>query len=381
MRHPPEIFTLALPAAATLPALAIDPSGGVVVAWSQETRGNPAIWVQRWRSSKWESLGSSAEGRGAGGTVGEAYAPSVAIDSAGNPVIAWQDRSYGSHEIYFRRWNGSRWEELAGSATEGGVSKTNTGYSGFPSLALDSHGLPTVAWEEHYGSKSDIWVRRYVSGLLKHGWVDVGDHPGLVGFPAKISDAVLPSLALDARGNPMVAWIDNQSGSDQVYLRVWSGSRWEELGGSGSAAGVSHSPKPAASVNLKPDASGNPVLSWKEGSGGDAVLVVKRWNGREWETMVAPAEAGSNPTWPGLAMDVRGNPVLAWRGRDEVCIRRWSGKGWEAAAEVPWHNPPAFTLPTKRLLAFAAGAGKACAAWVEGGPQPAIRMACVRLSD
>lgn len=379
MPNRPATLTIPLSGPATLPAIAVDSEGRVVVAWSQSTGHNPSIFLRRWNHQQWESLGPSSTDRGAGGTKGEAFAPALALDPSGNPSLAWQDRSYGNHEVYYRHWDGAQWEELAGSATEGGVSRTNTGYSGFPSLALDANGAPVVAWEEHYGSKSDIWVRRYTSGR-KRGWLDVGDHPGLTGFPAKVSDARFPSLALDAHGNPVVAWIDNDSGSDQVYLQRWSGKRWEELAGSASQGGVSRSRNAAASVTLKLDASGNPILSWKEGDGAQAAIQVRRWAGLQWESLGGPvADPGSNPAWPCLALDARSQPVVAFRAGAEVRLRRWTANKWETLAIFPWQNPPPNSQPIKRQMALAAGAGTACAVWIEEGAQPALRVGCVDL--
>ena len=110
------------------------------------------------------------------------------------------------------------------------------------------------------------------------------------------------------------------------------------------------------------------------------MLRVKRWSGRQWEFMGnVPAEAGSNPAWPRLALDAQRQPVLAYRVGSQIILKRWSGTEWSPVANVNWKDPPEYNLPAKRHLALAAGAGKACVAWVEGGAAQAIRVACFGL--
>ena len=381
MAPSPNVLTIPLAGPALTPAIAVDAQGRVTVAWAQQTGHNPAIFLQRWNGSKWEALAGSAENRGAGGTKGEAFNPSLALDASGEPAIAWQDRTYGNHEIYYRHWSGTAWEAPGASATEGGLSKTNTGYSALPSLAFDSHGAPVVAWEELYGSIADVWVRRYDTSLLRRAaWNDLGDHPGLAGFANKRSRAAYVSLAADSAGNLGVAWLDNDSGSDQVQFRRWTGKRWEELAGSNSNGGVSRSAKPVSSPVLKLESSGAPVLSWKDGSESEATLQVRRWSGRAWEPVGgSPAEPGCNPVWPALALDPASRPVVAYRTGSEIRVRRWSGQSWNPAGTFTWNNPPAYTLPAKRQMAMASAAGKACVVWVEEGSKPALRAGCVDL--
>ena len=49
--------------------------------------------------------------------------PSLALDDAGEPVVAWMDRASGFWEIYVKRFDGASWVEVgAGSASGGGIS-------------------------------------------------------------------------------------------------------------------------------------------------------------------------------------------------------------------------------------------------------------------
>ena len=373
---------LALHAGATLPAIAVNQQGDVFVAWTQETRIYTAIYVEVCRRGHWEMLGASATGQGISSAHGTALAPSIALDSHGNPAIAWQDLSAGNDQVYFRHWDGTNWTELDSSATGLGVSNTVTLYARNPSLALDSLDSPVIAWEQHYGSRADVWVRRHAQNLGHRGWQDFGAHPGILPYPEKLSEASHVALRLNKEGNPSVAWMDTETGPEQVYFRRWTGRQWEELEGSGSAAGVSRASDGAASVNLEMDGAEHPILSWKEGNGPKALLRVMQWDGKRWSTIGdLAAEAGSNPTWPCLALDAHGRPVVAYRSGKEIRVRRWNGKAWDLLGSANWRDPSPYTLPAKRLLALATGAGKACVAWVEADATPEIRTACFSLAE
>ena len=85
--------------------------------------------------------------------------PSLALDSAGNPVVAWEfGVSSSNHEIYIKRWDGKAWVEVGkGSGSLGGISN-NKGASSEPALALDASGNPIVAWSDNTSKKFEIYV-------------------------------------------------------------------------------------------------------------------------------------------------------------------------------------------------------------------------------
>lgn len=369
------------------PAIAIDAAGHPSVAWSQAGSGEPCIYLLHWTGERWAELGHSASGRGLSDTVGTALAPSIQIDADGHPVVAWQDLTSGNYEIYLKRWNGTTWEEMQGSATKGGISQTLTGLSVDPSLTLEKSGNPLVAWEERFGANSDVYIRRLNAGRRGGKWEDVGGKAGFHGgMGGKIGRSAFPSMVLDGRDRPVVAWQDSLSGPFQIFLRTWSGSQWEELGGSAGGGGISHAKGNAIAASVALDSSGQPFVAWQQESGERSVIYVSRWDGKQWSglggSMTGEGIIAGLPgaLLPSLAVDRGGTVIVAFQsgppGHLRIYLRRWTGSAWK-----PWPgtadgllNQPAASAENVRLVA---AQGSVCMTWEEtSGREKRIAVSC-----
>ena len=354
-----------VPAEASQPAIAVDPEGRVIVAWRQRTQGNPAVWLQRWNGKVWEPLGESARGRGVSRSVGDATNPSLAVDSAGRPALAWEDLTAGNSEIYFRRWNGADWEEAAGSGSGTGVSATITGLSVAPTLAIDSQGAPLIAWEEHYGSKSDVYVRRLESGKR---WVNLGPQAGFIGFPKKIFLSTSPSMVLDNSGNPAIAYEDDSSHLQQIYLRRWQGGQWKEVGASANGGGVSNETEKCSTPSLVLDAAGTPAIVWQTGNAVRAAT----WTGPKWHVRDVARDPQIRFAWPSMAFDKERGLYVAFVAGSRVEVRRQNGEKWHRVHEWTIRNPRPFYK--QRPMRMTAANGRLWVAWVEDAPQHGLAV-------
>ena len=236
------------------PSVAVDSSDRPVVTWQYGTPfvDDEAVYLRRWNGSQWLELGGSATGRGLSNSTGRAMGPSLSIPFSGNPVVAWAD-STSLFQIYLKMWDGAQWVELGGSAGGGGISNYPVGYgSAFsPSLSPDKSADPVVAWLMSSSTISawSIHLKRW-NGVQ---WVGLGE--SAVSGNTSISQAEGPSLAVDTLGNPVVAWLESVSGLNptvQVYLKAWDGTQWIELGGSASGVGASGTTGLAFSMSLVP---------------------------------------------------------------------------------------------------------------------------------
>jgi len=182
------------------------------------------------------------------------------------------------------------WLEVgAGSATGGGISD-NDGDSKEAAVAIGSDGIPYVAWQDNGSGNAEIYVRRW-SGSR---WEEVGTGSASSGGISHNSgNSIYPSIAVAPDSSVYVAWEDNSSGNAEIYVRRWAGNAWQEAGtGSASGGGISsnggYSQRPAMSI--APD--GTPYVAWQDNSGGDDEVYVLRWTGSAWEEVGAGSASG-----------------------------------------------------------------------------------------
>lgn len=308
------------------PSLAFDPAGRPAVAWQESTGSTTsAIYFRQWDGSSWVELGGSANGAGVSQTSGRSRSPSLAFDGLGRPVIAWEEFGASSY-IYAKRWNGSAWVELGGSATGMGVSGVSSAFSSLPSLAVDAGGNPSIAWQYRswYDPREFIHFRRW-SGSA---WVELDGS----GTGSGLGEGLYPTMDVDGAGNPGIAW---QAGT-QIHFRRWTGSAWTELAGSATGGGVSTTATGAWFPSMKFDPSDRPAIAW----GDSGHIHLRRWDGSTWSELAGSASgagvsgAADDSDHPSLAIDPAGNPCVAWRQGSpaidpgNVLFARWNGTAW-----------------------------------------------------
>ena len=173
-----------LSADAENPAVATGSNGQPVVAWQE----NQNIFVSQYTTS-WVDLGSSLNV-----TMGNAAAnPALALQKVSPninmPVVAWQENG----SIFVKRWDGTAWVIY-----DTAIATSGEAYA--PSLALDSNDVPYVSYYEYSGTSYDVSVHKWDTTELK--WISLGN---LLDKTLGL-DAEYPSLALTSTNVPYVSW-------------------------------------------------------------------------------------------------------------------------------------------------------------------------------
>jgi hypothetical protein len=333
------------PTSAVSPAAAFSADNQLYVAWV-EAIGE--IYLRRWNGSSWQELGGSASGGGISNTGATSDLSDVAVAPDGTPYVVWVERVDPYYEIYVRRWNGSSWEEVGpGSASGNGISNTLAA-SVHPTIAIGPDGIPYIAWYvlSNQNLTQSVYVRRWNGG----NWEEVGPGSASGTGISNLNGAVLPTMAIAPDSTPYIAWQQlTEEGLNQIYVRRWNGSSWEEVGAvSASGGGISNGKGDSVTPSIAVAPDGTPYIAWSYGRPlitHDNDIHVRRWNGSSWEEVGSGSATGEGISWndtvstlPSVAVAADGTVYVVWQDwwdsatEDidmEIYVRSWDGNSWE----------------------------------------------------
>jgi tRNA A-37 threonylcarbamoyl transferase component Bud32 len=242
------------PGEAGVPQLTVDRDGQPWVAWAERNGGTSRIYFKRWDGRHWVEFAGSASGLGTGGTDGNSMRPRIALDRQDRPVIGWIEKVDGRAGVFVRRWDGAKWLNLDAPADRGADSYLR-------GLCLDAAGNPVVVWSE----AQRIYLRRHDGSR----WTELAGSATGEGLGSAGVEAGEPSLRLDSAGHPIAAWHEVRGENYDIHLRRWDGTQWREIKGSTGAGGVSDNPRRSRSPSLALDSRGNPWVAWHDVTSGN----------------------------------------------------------------------------------------------------------------
>lgn len=255
-----------------------------------------------------------------------AYEPQVLMDANGNAMAVWQQYGEGGDS----RWNiwTNRYEVGKGWGMAELIETSDAGDAESPQMAVDADGNVVAVWRQNnrVGGPCKIYVNHYVVGV---GWgAAMPINTGSIRCPMS------PQISVDANGNAMLVWRQ----TDVRYKNIWA-SRYEAGIGWGAAELIeTNDAGNAGNHQIAVDASGNAVAVWQQYDG-------TRWNiwANYYKVGVGWGRAGlvevsnnGNAEYPKVAVDVNGNAVVVWYQGDgvieKVLANRYVvGIGWGTA--------------------------------------------------
>jgi hypothetical protein len=156
-------------------SIATDNSGYIYVVWYDETAGKSDIYF---RSSADGGISWSLA-KNLSNNSGDSEKPIIAIDNKGNLNVVWWDETPGISEIYFCRSidKGVSWSDV--------INVSNTaGSSSNPNLAIDSAENLNVVWEDNtYGYRDIFYSRSIDNGTSWSTRQKISDFSGVLKFP------------------------------------------------------------------------------------------------------------------------------------------------------------------------------------------------------
>jgi hypothetical protein len=238
----------------SMPSVAADTTGNFVVVWQSNTQDGSGYgsFGQRYSSS---GIPLGPEFRVNTYTTGLQAFASVAADPSGNFVVVWasplQDGS--GDGVFGQRYVSSG----APVGPEFRVNSYTTFAQTLPAVAADGSGAFVVVWISYLqdGSAYGIFGQRYASS-----GAPVGPEFRVNGYTPQFQ--VTPTVAADASGNFVVAWV-SFPGQDGQGLGVFA----QRYASSGAPLGPefrvnTYTTENEYSPSVAADSSGNFVVAW-----------------------------------------------------------------------------------------------------------------------
>jgi hypothetical protein len=300
------------------PSVAMDSGGDFVIAWnSREQDGyGDGIFAQRFNAAG-EAQGTEFQVNIY--TASYQMEPSVAMDNDGDFVIAWssgmssfngQDGNYVG--IFARKYNSSG---VPQSTTEFQVNTYTTNWQMFSAVGMDNSGDFVISWSSRYqdGDSWGVYAQRYNSDGLPAGTeFQVNTYT--------TGRQIFSTVALDSDGDFVIAWSDygGQDGdSCGVFARRFNSSgvpQGSEFKVNTYTTGLQDYPSAAM------DSSGNFVISWMGyGQDGDSAaysnIYAQRYNSNaiaQGSEFKLNVYTANYQFYPAVAMDSNGDFIVSW---------------------------------------------------------------------
>jgi hypothetical protein len=290
-------------------ALGGDPAGDVIAAWARAGDGVAA--------ARFDHAGRTWSPPVALAPEANADQVSLSVGAAGSAIVVWRDRSGELASIWsswFDRASGTwRAPEL--------VERDETGDAAAPSVAAMPGGGAVAVWHQWDGLRESLWANTLAESPAR--WTG-----RFLLETTDSADAIEPDVAVDAQGNAVAVWTQNDGSS----VTVWAARRSADDGRWNAPFMLSESGFATANATSAPrvalDAAGNALALWTMTSSRSSSAWASRYDaGADTWSVAQPlgdTSGRASTSSAALAMDAAGNGFAAWRRSDEAGVWLWA---------------------------------------------------------
>jgi parallel beta-helix repeat protein len=274
-------------------SIALDSLGNPHIAYSDLANGH--LKYASWSGSDW-----SIQIVDPSGDVGRF--PSLAFDLNDNPHISYYDNAQG--DLKYAHWTGASWDIQ--------VIDSVGNVGGYSSLKVDSNSRPHVSYQEI--TNLDL---KYASWTGSNWQIQTVDSSGDTGF--------FNSLALDPNGNPKISYsaMGSSTLNSSLKFASWTGLNWviQTIDSTGDVGRFD---------SLALDKSGNAHISYYDGLNG--YLKFASQQGETWNIQVVDNEGDTGDVgWStSTALDTQNSPHIAYADERNSDIKYawYNGTAW-----------------------------------------------------
>lgn len=275
--------------------IGIDASGNVTAVWQRLDGANTVI------QTSWCPIGGSwSEPVNLSIPGHNAFLPAISVNNHGDIVVIWTRFNGANHVIQTATCPvGGRWSDP--------VTLSDAGQDAIqPQVDIDQDGNAVAIWVRFNGENFVIQSASYTAA---GGFWSSPIEASILG-----QDAYFPQICIDSLANVHAVWMRSNGAnyviqSAQMDLKgVWS-----------EPVNISEEGQDATAPELNVDASGNAIAVWMRSNGINFIVQASTCpKGGTWSVPVDLSAAGQDSTYPEMAIDGNGNPVVVWIVHDSL---------------------------------------------------------------
>lgn len=294
------------------PQLSVVADGGALAVWRQfdgvfysiaAARFNAASGT--WSAAEWIETQQR----------GDAVAPQIARDVAGNALAVWRAGAGTRRDVWVNRYDATAgaWGAAALLETDDASNADE------PQLGIDAAGNAIALWIQRAGSRNSVWARRFAaaSGTWDAAQPIESEDAG---------DAQRPRVVIDGAGHATAVWEQFDGARWNVFA-----NRFDAASGTwGTAVALENDDRGAArEPEAAVDPVGNVVAVWRQFDGTRDSIWSARYDAaaRAWSAAVAlEATDAEDAEAPQLAIDGNGDVSALWFQFDATgAVNLWVG--------------------------------------------------------
>ncbi len=320
------------------PKVAMDATGDFVVVWTSSSPDGLGVFARRFKADGTPASGELAVDvfvPGSGALTGDRSEPSVGMNATGRFVVAWTGPiTDGQDDFGFGTY--ARIYDDTGAPVTDAFMVNNVNLFGDqtkPSVAMDAAGDFIVAYSDmdegfqEFTIEANVFDRTgapiFVDGSQGDTIFTIVDNTN----NTSVDDQSTPSAAMDAAGDFVVVWQGPDADGEGVFADRYN--IFPDVHGNFGHAGVQQINTTTAGDQAAPsvasDAAGDFVVTWISSDADGTGITARRYGFLSFAPIVftpVSDEFAVNTTTigdqsaPAVALDAAGDMVAVWQGPD-----------------------------------------------------------------
>ena len=328
------------------PQIAMDPNGNAIAVWYQDDGVEYSIWANRYDVA----TGSWGKAVLLELNSGSAVEAQIAVDRGGNGIAVWSQWDGARNNIW-----ANRYEAATDSWGKAQLIEKSAADAGAPRIAIDPdahEGNAIVVWQEHDGTRHNIWANRYNAAIASWDKAQV--------IEKNSEEAGGPQIAMDHDGSAIAVWFQKGAWANRYDAAADS---W------GNAKLISNNIGCALYPQIAMDPGGNAIAVWRQNDGRRENVWASRYSvvtGWGKAGLIETNDTG-NVANPQVAMDHGGNAIAVWAQHDGTMNNIWANRyaesagSWGKAELIELNNSGEGVVPQIAMDPY----GNAIAIWMQ----------------